>query len=202
MTLAQTSADTAVAIQTGFTATLRYAWIPYEIGDKIGDSPEWAANVAPIGFAGIPMDAMMIFPQMTMINRMPDSAGNKINYLIDANASAPMYPGNMMLVKNVTDEQGRNTTVLDRPPRDYWTPYTTHGPIDNKTIMQRMWANSHIIYKMDKAYAGETCFPTLICPYKEISSLFPQVPDEEIINGTLNMTHTGMHMRKIFWPVG
>ncbi len=65
-----------------------------------------------------------------------------------------------------------------------------------------MWANSHIIYKMDKAYAGETCFPTLICPYTEISSLFPQVPDEEIINGTLNMTHPGMHMRKIFWPVG
>ena len=68
--------------------------------------------------------------------------------------------------------------------------------------MQRMWANSHINHKMDKAYIGETCFPTLICPYKEITTLFAQVPDKAIINGALNMTHTGMHMRKIFWPVG
>ena len=181
---------------------MRYAWVPYEIGDKIGDSPEWAANVAPIRFAGIPMDAMMIFPQMTMINRMPDSTGNKINYVIDANASAPMYPGNMMLVKNLRDEQGRNTTVLDRLPGNFWTPFATAEDIANKTILQRMWANSHIIYKMDKAYAGETCFPTLICPYKDIATLFPQVPDKDIINASLNMTHSGMHMRKIFWPVG
>ncbi len=203
LTLAQTSADTVVASQTGFTATLRYAWVPYEIGDKIGDSPEWAANVAPIGFAGIPVDAMMIFPQMTMIKRMPDSTGNKINYVIDANASAPMYPGNMMLVKNVTDDHGRDTIVFEPPARDHWTPSTTPDEkIANKTIMQRMWANSHIIYKMDKAYTGETCFPTLICPYKTIAALFPQVPDQAIISSALNMTRTGMHMRKIFWPVG
>jgi hypothetical protein len=202
LTLAQTSSDTVVASQTGFTATLRYAWIPYEIGDKIGDSPEWAANVAPISFTGIPMDTMMIFPQMTVIKRMPGSTGNKINYVIDANASAPMYPGNMMLVKNVRDEQGQNTTVLDRLPGNFWTPYATAEEIANKTILQRMWANSHIIYKMDKAYAGETCSPTLICPYKDITTLFSQVPDKVIINGAMNMTHPGMHMRKIFWPVG
>jgi hypothetical protein len=203
LALAQTSDDTMVASQTGFTATLRYAWVPYEIGDKIGDSPEWAANVAPIGLAGIPVDAMMIFPQMTMIKRMPVSTGNKKDYVIDANASAPMYPGNMMLVKNVTDDQGRDTIVLEPPYRDRWTPSTTPDEkIANKTIMQRMWANSHIIYKMDKAYAGETCSPTLIYPYKDITTLFSQVPDKTIINAALNMTHTGMHMRKIFWPVG
>jgi hypothetical protein len=203
LTLAQTSADTVVASQTGFTATLRYAWVPYEIGDKIGDSPEWAANVAPISFAGVPRDAMMIFPQMTVIKRMPDSTGNNITNIIDANASAPVYPGNIMVVKNVTDDHGVDTIVFERPPRDYWAPSTTPDEkIANKTIMQRMWANSHIIYKMDKAYMGETCFPTLICPYNSITSLFPQVPDSDIIKSSLNMTHPGMHMRKIFWPVG
>jgi hypothetical protein len=203
LTLAQTSADTVVATQTGFTATLRYAWIPYEIGDKIGDSPEWAADVQPISVAGIPQGSKIMFPQMTLIKIMLDSTGNNATRIIDANASAPMYPGNTILLNNVTDNQGRITIVPGWPPRDYWTPYTTpDAKVANKTIMQRMWANSHIIYKMDKAYAGETCFPALICPYGAITSLFPQVPDKDIIAATLNMTHTGMHMRKIFWPVG
>jgi hypothetical protein len=113
-----------------------------------------------------------------------------------------MYPGNMMLVKNVTDEQGRNSTVLDRLPGNFWTPYATTEDIANRTILQRMWANSRIIYKMDKAYAGETCFPTHIYPHKGITTLFTQVPDQTIINAARNMTHPGMHMRKIFWPVG
>jgi hypothetical protein len=203
LALAQTSSDTMVATQTGFTATLRYAWVPYEIGDKIGDSPEWAANMAPISIAGIPVDSTLIFPQMTMIKRIPDSADDKSHYVIDANASIPMYPGNMLLAKNVTDDQGRGTTVFEWPLRDYWTPFTTPDEkIANKTIIQRMWANSHIIYKMDKAYVGETCFPALICPYNDITSLFPQVPDRDIIKSSLNMTHSGMHMRKIFWPIG
>lgn len=203
LALAQTSSDTMVATQTGFTATLRYAWVPYEIGDKIGDSPEWAANLAPIGFAGIPVDTTIIFPQMTRLTRMSDSPGNKTDYAIDGNASVPMYPGNMMLVKNVTDNQGQNTVAFEWPPRNYWAPFTTPDEkLARQTIMQRMWANSHIIYKMDKAYVGETCFPEIICPYSEITTLFPQVPDREIIKSSLNMTHPGMHMRKIFWPVG
>jgi hypothetical protein len=203
LTMAQTSADTTAASQTGFTATLRYAWVPYEIGDKIGDSSEWAANVQPISVAGIPQGSKIMFPEMTMIKSMPDSTGNNTTYLTDANASAPMYPGNTILMNNAVDDRGRNTTVPGWPPRDYWTPFTTPDEnVASKTIMQRMWANSHIIYKMDKAYIGETCFPALICPYGEITSLFPQVPDKDIITATLNLTHTGMHMRKIFWPVG
>lgn len=200
ISLAQTSSDTAVATQTGFTATLRYAWIPYEIGDKIGDSPEWVTNIAPVSFAGVQSGSMLIFPQMSMIKRMPGDADNNSSYIIDVNANIPAYPGNLMLLKNATDDRGGDSVVFERPPRDYWTPFATHQDIANKTIMQRMWANSHIIYKMDKAYAGETCYPALICPYKDIATLFPQVPDRDIINSSLKMTHTGMHMRKIFWP--
>jgi hypothetical protein len=38
--IAQTSDDTVVASQTGFIATLRYSWIPMDIGEMIGDIPE------------------------------------------------------------------------------------------------------------------------------------------------------------------
>ena len=67
--------------------------------------------------------------------------------------------------------------------------------------MQRMWANSHIIYKLDSAYVGETCFPDLIWPIRGTNSLIPMVPDDVAIRGALNVTRAGMHMRKIFWPV-
>lgn len=201
LTMAQASALSTAASHTGLITTLRYSWVPYDIGDKIGDSPYWAANVEPINFAGIPPNSMMIFPQMTMIKRMPNNMGNDFDHIIDANSSLPMYPGNMMLVKNVTDEHGRNTTAFERLPRDYWTPNASSQEIANKTILKRMWANAHIVYIMDKAYIGETCSPTLICPYKNISTFMPLVPDDVAINGALNMTRQGMHMRKIFWPV-
>lgn len=200
LTIAQTSADTMVATQTGFIATLRYSWVPYDIGDKIGDSPEWAANVKPINIAGIPADSMMIFPSMTMIRRMPvDEAGNS-SYIIDANASLPMYPGNLMSVENASVEQG--TTAPGHTTGDFWTPYLPASEVANKTIIQRMWANAQIIYKLDDAYIGETCFPDHIWPVKSASIMIPMVPDDIVITGALNMTRDGMHMRKIFWPVG
>ena len=201
LNLAQASADTIVASQTGLSATLRFSWVPYDIGTKIGDSPGWAADVKPISLAGIPRDSMMIFPSMTMIKRIPYGTGNTFNYIIDANASLPVYPGNMMLVKNVTDDQGRITTILERPPRDYWAPTTSAEEIADKTIIQRIWANSHIVYKMDEAYVGETSFPTLIWPVKGENTLIPMIPDQVAIEGAMNMTRSGMHMRKIFWPV-
>lgn len=204
LALAQTSDETVIAAQTGLDITARFAWIPYDVGHKIGDTPEWAASTQPINFAGIPIDSLMIFPSMTLIKRMPSSTVNNTNYIVDANASLPMYPGNIMLAKNITDEQGRNTTVLERPPRDYWTPYASDQEIANKTIMQRMWANSHIGLNLDRAYHGETCYPTLIYPVKasDIITMMPLVPDSVSMGAALNLTHPGLHLRKAFWPVG
>ena len=202
--LAQTSADTVAASETGFDATARFSWIPYEVGHKIGDTPGWAANVQPISFEGLPPDSMMIFPSMTLIHRLPKGTANGSPYIVDTNASLPMYPGNQMVAKNVTDQYGRNTSVLEPIRRNSWTPDATDQEIADKTILQRMWANSHINLNLDRAYLGETCYPTLIYPVKasEFSTVMPLVPDKVSMGAAMNLTRPGMHLRKAFWPVG
>jgi hypothetical protein len=173
-----------------------------DIGEMIGDIPEWAGRVKPINIAGIPQDSMMVFPSMTMIKRMPGGDTNNRRYIIDANASLPMYPGNLIPVENLQRERGNDTATPGHTYMDIWSPYVPVTEIANKTIIERMWANARIIYKLDTAYVGETCYPDYIWPVKGTSILIPTTPDEVVISGALNMTHEGMHMRKIFWPVG
>ena len=201
--LAQTSADTVAASETGFDATARFSWIPYEVGHKIGDTPGWAASVQPISFAGLPPDSMMIFPSMTLIHRLPNGIANGSPYIVDTNASLPMYPGNRMVAKNVTDQYGRNTSVLEPIRMNSWTPDASDQEIADKTILQRMWANSHINLNLDRTYLGETCYPTLIYPVKasEFSTVMPLVSDKVSMGAAMNLTRPGMHLRKAFWPV-
>jgi hypothetical protein len=168
----------------------------------IGDSPEWAAATMPIRFAGLPVNTMMIFPEMTEITRPENDPANVSAYTIDTSNSVPVFPGNVMLVKNSTDENGRSVTTLERPPRPYMTLIATPEEVADKTIMERMWRNVHINYNLDRAYVGETAYPQLIYPTKDTYTLMPFVPDSVSISAALNMTHGGMHMRRIFWPVG
>jgi hypothetical protein len=201
--IAQTSANTMVATQTGlFAVTLPFLWLPEYPGQMIGDSPNWAATTQPIRFAGLPLNTMMTFPEMHMITRPENDRGNVSNYIINANNSIPFDQGNVMLVKNTTDENGRNVTTLERPPRPYMTLIASPEEVANKTIQERMWRNVHLNYNLDRAYVGETSFPTLIYPIKETYTLMPFVPDNVSISAALNMTQSGRHIRRIFWPVG
>ena len=203
LAIAQTSAESVVATETGlFAVTLPFIWLPEYPGKMIGDSPNWAATTGPIMLAGLPVNKMMIFPQMDTITRIDNGPGKNYSYLVDSSNRIPIYPGNMMLVKNVTNEKGRNVTVLERPPRAYMTLFASPEEVANKTIMERMWRNVHINYNLDRAYVGETCFPDLVYPIKETYTLMPFVPDNVSNSAALNMTKPGMHMRRIFWPVG
>ncbi|OPY30489.1 MAG: hypothetical protein A4E28_00254 [Methanocella sp. PtaU1.Bin125] len=201
--LAQTSAGSVAATQTGFFfVTLPFLWLPEYPGQMIGDRPDWAAATQPIRFAGLPPDTMMTFPEMHLITRPENDRGNVSEYTVNANNSIPFDQGNVMLVKNTTDENGRNVTTLERPPRPYMTLFASPEEIANKTIMERMWRNVHINYNLDRAYVGQTSFPTLIYPVRDTYKLMPFVPDNVSISAALNMTQTGKHIRRIFWPVG
>lgn len=202
LTLAQTGSGTMAATQTGlFAVTLPFLWLPDYPGQMIGDSPEWAGNGQPIRVAGLPQNTMMIFPRMTEITRIPISPGN-YDYDINNDNSIPVYPGNMMLIKNTTNAQGQNVTTLERPPRPYMTLFASPEEVANKTIMERMWRNVHINYNLDRAYVGETAYPQLIYPIKDTYTLMPFVPDQVSLSAALNMAQDGRHMRRIFWPVG
>ena len=201
--MAETSSQTAVGTQTGlFAVTLPFLWLPEYPGQMIGDRPDWAASTQPIRFAGLPENTMLVFPQMTEITRIDNGPGNNFSYVINNDNSIPIYPGNMMLVKNTTDAEGKDVTTLERPQRPYMTLFASPQEVANKTIMERMWRNVHINYNLDRAYVGETASPDLIYPIKDTYTLMPFVPDSVSISAALNMTKPGMHIRRIFWPVG
>jgi hypothetical protein len=201
-TLAQTSDETAVATSTGFI-TVNFPFIRIEDypGEPIGGGLNWAASAGPITFAGMAKDMTMTFPSMNKIIRTGSQAGDKIHYEIDANNSIPYYPGNMMLVKNVTNDKGENETVVERVPREYMTFVASPEEIANKTILERMWRNVHLNFQLDRAYVGETVYPTWIYPIKDTLTLMPFVPDSVSISDALNMTKPGKLFKRIFWPV-
>lgn len=203
--LSQTSDSTMVATETGlFAVTLPYIWLPEYPSEIIGDGLNWVQSSEPIRFAGLSANQMMIFPQMTQVTRMPNVDGpeNDFTYAIDNNNSIPFPTGNTMLVNNVTNGQGQDETVLERPPHDYMTLFASPEQVANKTILERMWRDVHLNYNLDRAYVGRTAYPDLIYPIKDTLTLMPTAPDEVSIRGALNMTKPGMHMRRILWPVG
>ncbi len=204
ITIAQSDASTVAATQTGFfNAILPNFRILDLPGPYIGQGTDWAGAVEPIRPAGLPMNTTMTFPDMTMIVHVDNATGNRTNAssIIDANNSRPLYPGNMMLVRNVTRENGRNETELVRVPRDYHKLIATPDYIANRTIMERMWRNVHLNYYMDQAYSGETCFPDLVCPVKNPFTVMYFLPMNRSIGDALILTRPGQHIKKLFWGV-
>jgi hypothetical protein len=197
----------------------------------IGQGLSWVQNVQPIRIAGLPQNTMMIFPEMTEITQIDSRTGldnytsdNSSNYprynssnntsynssnntshnpgyIINNNFSKPYYPGNMMVVRNVTNDKGENETVIRPAPRDYMTIVATPQQVANKTIIERMWRNVHLNYFLDWSYSGETCCPDQIWPVKNPYAVTFQIPLSRSNADALVLTRPGQHIKRLFWPV-
>ena len=203
-TIAQTSDRQLVATQTGFfDADLPNFRIVDFPSQPVGQGLAWTQYIPPIRIAGLPQNTMMTFPEMMEITRTGNETGggNNTGYIINNNFSKPYYPGNMMVIKNVTDGRGKNQTVVDRAPRDYMTLIATPEQVANRTIMERMWRNVHLNYNLDLAYSGETCFPDHVYPVKNPYSLMFLIPLNRSNSDALILTQPGRHIKRIFWPV-
>jgi hypothetical protein len=202
--IAQTNDRSVAATQTGFFNVLfpnfRIVNFPTE---PIGQGLGWVQDIQPIRIAGLPQNTAMIFPPMTEITRIDNGTGraNNTSYTINNNFSKPYYPGNMVVIKNVTNEKGKNQTVIDRAPRDYMTIIATPEQVANKTIMERMWRDVHLNYNLDLAYSGETCFPDQIFPVDNPYAVTFQIPLNRSNSDALILTRPGMHIKRLFWPV-
>jgi hypothetical protein len=202
--IAQTNDRTVIATQTGFFnvhfPNFRIVDFPTE---PIGQGLGWVQNVQPLRLAGLPQNTAMTFPAMTEITRIDNgtSPGNNASYVINNNFSQPYYPGNMVVLKNVTNDKGENRTVIDRAPRDYMTLVAPPEQVANKTIMERMWRDVHLNYNLDLAYSGETCFPDQIFPVKNPYAVTFQIPLNRSNSDALILTQPGKHLKRLFWPV-
>lgn len=227
LSIAQTADVTTTGSETGFFNVFPFPYVlPYAAvpGYVIGDTPSWVSRVGPIGVAGLPANTAMIFPDMTLVKRgigqsipgtgqanLSSQTGNRTanaslpagsDYAVDANASKPYLPGNLMQVTTAKNEKGQNETVIDRTPQPYQQIYATPEELANKTIIDRMWRDVHLNFNLDRAYSGETCNPDVICPLKNPLTLMPWYPTTLTVADALKMTRQGAHLKKIMWPVG
>lgn len=72
--------------------------------------------------------------------------------------------------------------------------------INNYTIVERMWRNSHIFHLMDVAYEGESSRPIWMEPLKPTESL-QRTNHSRVIGYSLNMTRPGEHLIKSYWDL-
>lgn len=89
--LAQTSAGTSTAAETGFFSVERAPYVlPFDQvpGIAIRDNPSWVASMGPIRFAGLPAGTGMIFPEMTMVTRRINQSMPAINQTAPGNLTA------------------------------------------------------------------------------------------------------------------
>ena len=203
--IAKTSDRTVAASQTGF---FNVVFPNFRIVDfptaPIGQGLAWVQNVQPIRIAGLPQNTIMIFPAMTEITRIDNGTGrgaNNTSYIINNNFSKPYYPGNMIVVKNITNEKGQNQTVIDRAPRDYMTIIATPEQIATKRSWRECGGMSISTINLDIAYSGETCFPDHIFPVKNPYAVTFYIPLNRSNSDALILTQPGRHLKRVFWPV-
>jgi hypothetical protein len=145
------------------------------------------------------------YPRYNSSNNTSYNSSNNTSYnpgyIINNNFSKPYHPGNMMVVRNVTNDKGENETVIRPAPRDYMTIVATPEQVANKTIMERMWRNVHLNYFLDWSYSGETCCPDQIWPVKNPYAVTFHIPLDQSNHDALILTRPGQHIKRLFWPV-
>ncbi|AFD00931.1 hypothetical protein Mtc_2196 [Methanocella conradii HZ254] len=93
-----------------------------------------------------------------------------------------------------------NTTSSGLTYADFSFDATTEQ-INNMSIVERMWRNSHRGGMMGKAYAGDTSAPLWIDPY-ERPYVMPRIDEHYYcMQSALNMTQPGTQIMPRFWTL-
>jgi hypothetical protein len=72
--------------------------------------------------------------------------------------------------------------------------------INNFSIIERMWRNSHLAHLMDIAYEGESSRPIWMAPLKPADTL--QLTNHfKVLSHSLNMTRPGEYITRAFWDL-
>lgn len=72
--------------------------------------------------------------------------------------------------------------------------------INNMSIIERMWRNSHIAHLMHVAFEGEVSRPAWLEPLKPTEGL-QRSNHSKVLSDALNMTMPGKYIKKDFWDI-
>lgn len=206
----ETSAESVDVSSTGFFA----ADLPYYPCCNFGAAPVGVGQFGrpgPVARARFRGHALM-YPEMVNdgILRPNLTYENKnLNSTISTfpPALAPGPYGEVAAIASITVGE---TPVNNSTPGNIAPPLllSTHrfnfdsnaSQINNFSIVERMWRNSHLSHLMDIAYEGESSRPVWMAPLKPAETL--QLTDHfKVLGHALNMTKPGKYLTTTFWDL-
>src|SRR5208337_738794 len=73
--------------------------------------------------------------------------------------------------------------------------------INNSSIVERLWRNSHLPRLMDDDYEGDASSPIWIAPQENMSETLQRTDHNRVMQYALNMTQPGKYLTKAFWDL-
>ncbi len=107
-------------------------------------------------------------------------------------------PGN----KNISENE---TNTVPATPQGYDLSYehfnmsADRDTINNMSVTDRMWRNSHLGGTMWTAYQGDTATPSWIAPFDKPQTVIQMTDHIQVLKDSLNMTDPGTVLKPRFW---
>jgi hypothetical protein len=104
--------------------------------------------------------------------------------------------------------QGANNTLMNisAPARqgydlsyEHFNMSANTSAIDNMSVTDRMWRNSHLGGTMWTAYEGDTAAPAWIAPFDKPQTVIQMSDHIQVLKDSLNLTAPGTHIKPRFW---
>jgi hypothetical protein len=208
-TIAQTSAGTAAASDTGFfTAAWCFtavddpggygltsdigAWHPMKSSSMVGSGLTWPYMTDAVDTGG---STMSFKPA---INTTVDTSNTKL----PTNTSSPgktALTGTNLTPSN-TSSTGNTPYVAQRKPSDYKD--MKKPAIQNLSGLDKMFRNANRKNtNTQKFYNGTVDRPTTILPMEKPMDIIKLADEKKVINDSRNMTRDGTTLRTLFWDL-
>lgn len=78
---------------------------------------------------------------------------------------------------------------------------STPDEINNTTIVDRLWRNSHQANSLNYLYEGEAARPTWIAPVKNPFELIDCGVSTDAIKHSLELTRPGKYLTRAYWTL-
>lgn len=104
-------------------------------------------------------------------------------------------PGNKNTSTNITPAatQGYDLSY------EHFNMSADRDTINNMSVTDRMWRNSHLGGTMWTAYQGDTAMPSWIAPFDKPQTVIQMTDHLQVLKDSLNMTDPGTVLKPRFW---
>ncbi|CAJ38080.1 hypothetical protein [Methanocella arvoryzae] len=205
--ITQTSDESILATSTGYFAAnmpfypcLNYGAPPVGIGVSVAAYPVTTAK-----FSG----NTLFFPEM--VNQGNLFNNSELRDMNQTRITLPPFAATSATseLRGLYSMQGINNSGFNARASDMPVVLSsqtldfdaTPAHINNTTIIERLWRNSHLGAILDNAYEGDTAYPTWIMPYRNPYSLMEMHSPSTIMKFAFQETMPGTRLFRSFWTL-